>query len=324
MCQMVVSCDARRLQPARAAATLARMLTARALLSGPVSVVEYACSAGPEDRPFAELHEAWSVSYVQRGSFGCRCGGLHHELVPGSVLVGRPGDEYTCTHEHHLGGDVYLAVFVQPDLLDEMARGKRWQSGVLPPLPALMVQGELARAAAGGDTDIGVDEAGLALVSRFLGVAGPAAPKPLRLRPQDRRRAVESALWIEANAHDEALDLAALAAQAGLSPYHYLRLFSAALGVTPHQYLLRCRLRQAARLLADEPEQPITEVALAAGFADASTRSCSSPWATRWNPAARGMRVSARPVRRRCGSMRTRATPAPASTWPSRRPATRR
>jgi AraC family transcriptional regulator len=245
------------------------MLTSRPLLRGPISVVEYHCSAGPEEQPFTEQHDAWSVSYVQRGSFGCRCGGAHHELVPGSVLLGRPGDEYTCTHEHHLGGDVCLAVFVEPSLVDEMARGKPWQSGALPPLPEVMVQGELARAAATGDTDIGLDEAALALVSRFLRAAGGAPAGSIRLRPQDRRRAVESALWIEAQAHDETLDLAALSARAGLSPYHYLRQFSAVIGVTPHQYLLRCRLRRAARLLA-EPERPVTEVALESGFADLS------------------------------------------------------
>ena len=41
------------------------------------------------------------------------------------------------------------------------------------------------------------------------------------------------------------------------------------LGVTPHQYLLRARLRRAARLLADE-ERSITDIALDVGFADLS------------------------------------------------------
>ena len=48
------------------------------------------------------------------------------------------------------------------------------------------------------------------------------------------------------------IDLEPPARQAGLSPFHFLRLFSAVLGVTPHQYLVRSRLRRAARLLADD------------------------------------------------------------------------
>ena len=41
------------------------------------------------------------------------------------------------------------------------------------------------------------------------------------------------------------------------------------LGVTPHQYLVRARLRRAAGLLADE-ERSITDIALEVGFADLS------------------------------------------------------
>ena len=41
------------------------------------------------------------------------------------------------------------------------------------------------------------------------------------------------------------------------------------LGVTPHQYLVRSRLRHAARLLADD-ERPITDVAFDVGFGDLS------------------------------------------------------
>ena len=41
------------------------------------------------------------------------------------------------------------------------------------------------------------------------------------------------------------------------------------LGVTPHQYLVRSRLRRAARLLAEE-DRSITDIALDVGFADLS------------------------------------------------------
>jgi AraC family transcriptional regulator len=56
---------------------------------------------------------------------------------------------------------------------------------------------------------------------------------------------------------------------AGLSGYHFLRLFAQVTGVTPHQYLLRSRLHHAARLLA-QPELSIAEIAFAVGFGDLS------------------------------------------------------
>lgn len=84
----------------------------------------------------------------------------------------------------------------------------------------------------------------------------------------DRRRAVDAALWIDAHAH-EAIDLERAAREAGLSPFHFLRLFAGVLGVTPHQYLVRARLRHAARLLA-AGGRSVTDVALDVGFRDLS------------------------------------------------------
>jgi len=85
---------------------------------------------------------------------------------------------------------------------------------------------------------------------------------------RDRRRAVRAALWIDANSH-ESIDLETAAREAGLSPFHFLRVFADVLGVTPHQYLVRSRLRHAAHLLADR-DRPITEIAYDVGFGDLS------------------------------------------------------
>ena len=81
-------------------------------------------------------------------------------------------------------------------------------------------------------------------------------------------RAVEAALWIDAHSH-QPIDLEQAARQADISPFHFLRLFAGVLGVTPHQYLVRSRLRHAARLLAYD-DCAITEVAYNVGFGDLS------------------------------------------------------
>ena len=245
------------------------MAQVRKLLEGPVSVTAYRCDAGPDSPAYWEHHDGWSVSYVQRGSFSCRCGGRLHELVPGSVLVLKPGDDYQCTHEHRTGGDDCLAVFLAPELVDELApRRGVWLSGGVPPLAELMVRGELMRAVAAGDSDVGLDEAALSFAARFAAVVGDDDARAREPTAADRRRAVRSAIWIEAHA-EQALDLRQLALQCGLSSYHYLRLFAQSLGVTPHQYLVRSRLRNAARRLT-ESEQPVTEIALDSGFGDLS------------------------------------------------------
>lgn len=244
------------------------MLSSRRLHEGPVSVTEFICGGDDDRTPVA--HARWSLSYVRRGSFGCRCRGRQFQLVPGSFMVGRPGDDYVCTHEHHDGGDECLAFFFAPELVDEVAwrKAARWESGAAPPLAELASLGELAQAGLGQRHDIAVDELGLVLAGRYVDLMAGVKRDALKTTPADQRRAVRAALWIEAHS-EEPLSLAGTAAAAGLSPYHFLRSFAAVLGVTPHQYLVRCRLRKAARLLTD-PERAVTDVALDVGFADLS------------------------------------------------------
>ena len=258
-----------------------------------ISVSDFRCSAGPGDKPFAEQHRCHSISYVRKGSFGLRCRGKFSELVAGSVLIGHPGDEYTCTHDH-VCGDECLSFFLSPELVDAIGDRKDiWQIGCAPPLPELMVLGELAQAAADGFSDIGLDEVGQLLASRFVEVVSGKARKAGPHAARDRRRAVEAALWIDANSHRE-IHLEDAAAQAGISAFHFLRLFAHVLGVTPHQYLVRSRLRHAARLLADD-DRPVTDVAYDVGFGDLSNFVRSFHRAAgvsprRFREASRGMR----------------------------------
>ncbi|OQW55628.1 MAG: transcriptional regulator [Proteobacteria bacterium SG_bin9] len=245
------------------------MVSKAVLRQGPITVYDYRCDSGPGSKPFAEEHKCHSLSFVRKGSFGCRARGQSFELVAGSVMVGRPGDEYTCTHEHHACGDECLSFQFTPELADSMNGDNRiWQSGAIAPLPELMVLGELAQAATRNETGLSLGEAGLMFTSRFIEIVSDRTQEQVKATARDRRRAVEAALWIDDNAHDP-IDLEDAAEQSGLSPFHFLRLFSSVLGVTPHQYLVRSRLRRAAGLLADD-DRAITGIAFDVGFGDLS------------------------------------------------------
>ncbi len=236
---------------------------------GAVTVSDYRCEAGPDDRPFVEQHRCHSISYVRKGSFGCNTRGRAFDLVGGSIMVGYPGDEYVCTHDHHVCGDECLSFFLAPELVETVGdRADLWQAGCIPPLPELVVFGELAQAAAAGRSDIGLDEIGYGFASRFVATVTGHSRNPRPASGRDRRRAVESAVWIDAHS-DRQIDLEQAAATAGLSPFHFLRVFADVLGVTPHQYLVRSRLRHAARLLADD-SRAITDIAYDVGFGDLS------------------------------------------------------
>jgi AraC-like DNA-binding protein len=232
-----------------------------------LSVHAYRCSAGPAERPFAEMHVRYSLSYVRRGSFGCRTLGAEHELAAGAVMVGRPGREYVATHAHHCGGDECVSLKLSPELAGTLGGESLWSLARVPPVPEVMVLAELVHAAADGRSGVGVDEAALAFGGTCAKLATRREPRA-SVDARSRRRAVEAALWLEEHAAG-LVRLEDAARAAHLSPFYFLRLFQRVLGVTPHQYLLRLRLARAARLLADA-SLSVTDVALEAGFADLS------------------------------------------------------
>lgn len=233
-------------------------------------ILAYSCDAGPANAPFTEVFDSFSLSYVARGSFGCTTRGRHFELVAGSFLVGCAGDEYQCSHEHHDGGDECLSFHWSSSALDAIDVSRRaWTSSALPALAPLALLGALGRIRAAAEGYCGLEEIALRLAHSFsrLG-SGKAAPRMARLALRDRRRAVEAALFIDGHA-SEPLRLEQIAALTSLSPSHFLRLFARVTGLTPHQYLLRARLRRAAELLAD-PGRRIGDIAFEVGFGDLS------------------------------------------------------
>jgi AraC family transcriptional regulator len=66
-----------------------------------------------------------------------------------------------------------------------------------------------------------------------------------------------------------ALPLTRLAQDAKLSPYHFLRTFTRITGITPHQFALRARLREAALRITLERTR-IIDIALDCAFGDVS------------------------------------------------------
>lgn len=70
------------------------------------------------------------------------------------------------------------------------------------------------------------------------------------------------------DAPEKVLRIEDMAQNIGMSPYHMIRKFKTACGLTPHQFQIQCRIRKAQKLL--EKEKSVTEVAYATGFCDQS------------------------------------------------------
>jgi AraC family transcriptional regulator len=74
--------------------------------------------------------------------------------------------------------------------------------------------------------------------------------------------------YIEAHLDGE-LKLEQLAAEVGVSAFHFAHLFRASTGVTPHQYVLGQRVERA-KLLLKVPHLTIAEIAAGTGFSSAT------------------------------------------------------
>ncbi len=74
--------------------------------------------------------------------------------------------------------------------------------------------------------------------------------------------------FLESNL-DQNLHMAEVAQQAGLSEFHFSRLFKKTTGLSPSRYLLRMRVAQARRLLL-ESSKTVLEIGLDVGYASAS------------------------------------------------------
>jgi AraC-like DNA-binding protein len=68
---------------------------------------------------------------------------------------------------------------------------------------------------------------------------------------------------------DQRISVELLAGLANLSVCYFVRAFKQSMGVTPHDYLIRQRVERTKQLLSDT-DVPLSQIALAAGFADQS------------------------------------------------------
>ena len=232
------------------------------------------CHYGPSDRPFEERHAAVCIGLVVSGSFTYRASAHPQLMTPGSLLLGSPGQTFLCAHEHS-AGDHCLDFSFTPAFFEQIASGAvsnpahaHLPAARIPALPALSPFAARAAAALASPAHAPWEELALSLAAQTLRLAHglPGSPK---LPPASLARITRVLRHIERHPA-EPHTLAVLAAQAGLSPYHFLRTFQLATGVTPHQYVRRLRLRQAATRLALE-RTTILNIALEAGFEDLST-----------------------------------------------------
>jgi len=232
-------------------------------------VVDLVCTSGPRDPSFVERQTSVSISLVLSGTFVYRTERGSALMSAGALILGNAEQVFECSHEHG-EGDRCLSFQFDPEVFARLAHEAgaprfRFARDRLPPLRPLAPLTARARmASASGDS---LEEIGLDLVAAVI--HGTANGSHAASSPSgDAARIARVLRRLEAQTAERHA-LSDLARTARLSPYHFLRVFKGVTGVTPHQWLLRARLREAAHRLVTS-RAPVTEIALDVGFDDLS------------------------------------------------------
>jgi AraC family transcriptional regulator len=245
------------------------------LASGPGwTVRDVVCDYGPHDHAFVEEHAETAISTVARGSFQYRTRAGSAVLVPGSLLLGNPGSCFECGHEYAVG-DRCLAFHFSPVFFERLAadvpgvRSTTFSYPSVPPMSELTSLLALAEVARDERDAAGLEEIATRLAGAVLAITADKRALTRSPSARDKFRITKVVRRIEEQA-DERLSLKALAGEAAMSPYHFLRTFRQVTGMTPHQYVLRTRLHRAATQLRTSKD-PISRIAFKAGFKDLAT-----------------------------------------------------
>jgi AraC-like DNA-binding protein len=236
------------------------------------SVADVVCTSGPQDQPFEERHTHYSIAIVLAGSFQYRSEAGHAMMTPGALMLGSPGRCFECGHEHD-EGDRCVSFWYEAEYFDRLIAdaGHKGRRGFamprIPPVRSLAPFVASAGAKVVAPSTVSWHELGVGLAVGAVSLdAGASAA--YRAPANAQARVTRSVRWIDR--HPEAsLTLDTLARDAGLSPYYFLRTFERLTGVTPHQYILRARLREAALRLSARRNR-VLDIALDCGFGDVS------------------------------------------------------
>lgn len=200
-------------------------------------------------------HEEYSFGVTLAGRQNFFCRGGSHSSTAGSVIQFNPGD----VHDGHAGGNTsldYTMLYIPPHELTPLfanAAGDR-AMGAYPLLQPLVRDGELsacilelAQAVRGQAGSIEQEFALYRLAARVMQQAG-------RFEPNGRVSRIDRLLlqardFIHAHFQQD-ISLTDISEAANISKYHFLRLFRQQLGITPHQYVINCRVNAARRALA--------------------------------------------------------------------------
>ena len=219
----------------------------------------------PHVDPDEETSTAHSINVLEHGSFSIVHGARTFVVGPSEVFVTVPGQVHRYLHDDRedAPGDSCIAISFNDASHDGIDERMRSACRVAPANNRrAYLRHRLMAHVAGPQDRMALD----LIAGELLDAVGDTRPTRLfragqltwyARRIDAARRALDADF---SGAHT----LSALAADAGMSPFHFARVFRELTGTPPHRYLLRRRLIAAATMLRDGAS--VTDTCFAVGF----------------------------------------------------------
>jgi AraC-like DNA-binding protein/quercetin dioxygenase-like cupin family protein len=218
-------------------------------------------------------HDFFTIGVILRGAASLWCRHENHVARPGDVVIIPPGE----VHTGDIGPDAkhvsYFAAHVPAETLVRCNLAR----DAIPDFGAVIVRdGELSAQLCRVDALLlaGRPGASDALTSALVWAsdhhATDRSPRPMAESMREQPAVVRRAREILETCFDDdsATSLETIALQLGVSPFHLVRVFTRAVGLSPHRYLVQVRIRRARELLTRGVL--CSTAAAMAGFADQS------------------------------------------------------
>jgi AraC-like DNA-binding protein len=219
-----------------------------------------------------EICSAYAVNFVEAGGFELGINNQRWELSSGAVFLSEPGVIHRYRHFSRRPSDICLSARYSPGFFEAEQRAEPDFFKTAPPIVATtnrlaFLRYELNRLL-NSPNDVAVETWACEL---FMVTRTPPSFRSLLYRPRqlasyaDRVMAARDRL---AREYSEPHSLVSLARAAGMSVFHFARIFNQLIGTPPHRYLVLCRLDQALKML--RAGRSVTESCFDSGFTNLS------------------------------------------------------
>ena len=250
-------------------------MTTRLLAAAPgYRVYDMRCALGPRDSPNENQYPAHRVAAIVSGTFKIRSTLGDAVPVVGSLLLGNACDCYCCRHDTP-NGDRCINFDFEAGFLEQVrtelgVRGasERFRRALIPPSRESVAIAAAMEAVEEGSDASALQEAAFEIAAAALTATHATVALGRKTSFRNERAVMRVARYIDAH-YQQTCSLADLAAHAGMSEFHFLRVYRRITGQTPHRHVLATRLRHAARRLRTCSDR-IADIALEAGFGDLS------------------------------------------------------